>query len=105
MFIAGLVIVLAGAETMLRGASRVAARLRVPPILIGLTVVSIGTTSVFPYIAGPVVWAARQGVPTVEINPDDTTVSGIVDHHLRMSAAEALPELWLRMHPRDPAED
>ena len=40
-----------------------------------------------------------------EINPDDTTVSGIVDHHLRMSAAEALPELWLRMHPRDPAED
>ncbi len=68
-------------------------------------VVSIGTTSVFPYIAGPVVWAARQGVPTVEINPDDTTVSGIVDHQLRMSAAEALPELWLRMHPRDPAED
>ena len=68
-------------------------------------VVSIGTTSVFPYIAGPVVWAARQGVPTVEINPDDTTVSGVVDHRLRMCAAEALPELWRRMHPAEPAED
>ena len=68
-------------------------------------VVSIGTTSVFPYIAGPVVWAARQGVPTVEINPDDTTVSGVVEHRLRMSAAEALPELWRRMHPPEPAED
>lgn len=68
-------------------------------------VVSIGTTSVFPYIAGPVVWAARLGVPTVEINPGDTMVSGLVDHRLRMCAAEALPELWARMHPRDPAED
>ncbi|MDI3514898.1 MAG: NAD-dependent deacetylase [Rhodocyclaceae bacterium] len=68
-------------------------------------VVSIGTTSVFPYIAGPVVWAARQGLPTVEINPGDTMVSGIVDWRLRMCAAEALPELWQRMHPRDPAED
>lgn len=27
-------------------------------------VVSIGTTSVFPYIAGPVLWAARHGVKT-----------------------------------------
>jgi NAD-dependent deacetylase len=68
-------------------------------------VVSIGTTSVFPYIAGPVVWAARAGVPTIEINPGDTTVSAIVDYRLRMGAAEALPELWRRMHPRDPAED
>ena len=68
-------------------------------------VVSIGTTSVFPYIAGPVVWAARRGVPTIEINPGDTAVSRIVDHRLRMRAAEALPELWRRMHPCDPAED
>ncbi len=68
-------------------------------------VVSIGTTSVFPYIAGPVLWAARQGVPTIEINPGDTTVSAIVDHRLRMCAAEALPALWRRMHPAEPAED
>lgn len=67
-------------------------------------VVSIGTSSVFPYIAGPVLWAAHQGVPTVEINPGDTMVSGVVDHHLRMGAAEALPELWRRIHPAEPAE-
>lgn len=44
MFAAGLVVVLAGAEMVLQGASRIAARLRVPPILIGLTVVSVGTS-------------------------------------------------------------
>ncbi|MBN8441976.1 MAG: NAD-dependent deacylase [Thauera sp.] len=68
-------------------------------------IVSIGTTSVFPYIAGPVVWGYRRGVPTVEINPGDTDVSHIVDHRLRMRAAEAMPELWRRMHPAEPAED
>ena len=68
-------------------------------------IVSVGTTSVFPYIAGPVVWGYRTGVPTVEINPGDTDVSPIVDHRLRMRAAEAMPELWRRMHPADPAED
>ena len=68
-------------------------------------VLSVGTSSVFPYIAGPVVWAAQRGVPTVEINPGETPVSALVTHRLRMCAAEALPELWFRMHPRDPAED
>lgn len=68
-------------------------------------VLSVGTSSVFPYIAGPVVWAARQGVPTVEINPGETPVSGLVEHRLRMDAAEAMPALWRLMHPRDPAED
>lgn len=68
-------------------------------------VVSIGTTSVFPYIAGPVVWAWEVGVPTVEINPGDTEVSGIVDHRLRLGAAEAMTALWRRMHPAEPAED
>lgn len=67
-------------------------------------VVSIGTTSVFPYIAGPVMWAAQLGIPTIEINPGDTEVSRYVDLRLRMRAAEALPELWRRMHPPEPAE-
>lgn len=53
-------------------------------------VFSIGTTSVFPYIAGPVVLAQRQGIPTVEINPGDSEVSGIVDLRLRCGAATAL---------------
>ncbi|MCP4634956.1 MAG: calcium/sodium antiporter [Methyloversatilis sp.] len=44
VFAAGLVIVLLGAEMVLRAAARIANRLRVPPILIGLTVVSVGTS-------------------------------------------------------------
>jgi NAD-dependent deacetylase len=67
-------------------------------------VVSIGTTSVFPYISGPVWWAGQVGVPSVEINPGETEVSRIVTHRLRRRAAEALPELWRRLHPADPAE-
>lgn len=53
-------------------------------------VFSIGTTSVFPYIAGPVVDAARSGVPTVEINPGQSEVSAAVRYHLRASAAISL---------------
>ena len=68
-------------------------------------VISIGTSSVFPYIAGPVVWAARKGVPTVEINPGDTEVSRFVSYRLRMTASAALHDLWYRTHPHEPAED
>lgn len=53
-------------------------------------VFSVGTTSVFPYIAEPVVRARRQGVPTVEVNPGESMVSAIVSHRLRVGAAEAL---------------
>ena len=57
-------------------------------------VFSIGTTSVFPYIAGPVEIAARSGWATVEINPAETRVSGIVDVKLSMRAAEAMDAIW-----------
>jgi len=56
-------------------------------------VLSIGTTSVFPYIAGPVEIAASLGVPTIEINPGTTEVSHIVGHRLRASASAALVAL------------
>jgi NAD-dependent deacetylase len=59
-------------------------------------VLTIGTTSVFPYIAGPVVQAAQAGVPTVEINPGDTEVSHLVRHRIRERAAVVLPELLKR---------
>ena len=36
---------------------------------------SVGTTSVFPYIAQPVVMGCRAGALTVEVNPDRTPVS------------------------------
>lgn len=56
-------------------------------------VFSIGTTSVFPYIAAPGIEAARAGLPTVEINPGDSEVSGIVQTRLRLGAAAALQAL------------
>lgn len=63
-------------------------------------VFSIGTTSVFPYIAEPVLWARQQGVPTVEINPGETRVSDYVDYRLRMGAADAMERLRRRLEDR-----
>ena len=57
---------------------------------------SVGTTSVFPYIAMPVVHAARAGIPTVEINPGETEVSPIVSLRIRSGAARALDAIWDR---------
>ncbi len=60
-------------------------------------VFSIGTTSVFPYIARPVVEARMRRTPTVEINPGETVVSEEVDVKLRMRAAEACEAIWARL--------
>jgi len=56
-------------------------------------VISIGTTSVFPYIAEPVLRAARSNTITIEINPGDTEVSHAVRYRLRDRAVTILPEL------------
>ncbi|MDR2166190.1 MAG: NAD-dependent deacylase [Zoogloeaceae bacterium] len=56
-------------------------------------VFSIGTTSVFPYIAQPVVQAIQAGVPTVEINPGRTHLSEHVRYQLPVGAAAALNEI------------
>ena len=56
-------------------------------------VLSIGTTSVFPYIAQPVIAAARRGLPTAEINPGGSEVSHLVRHRIRERAATALQQL------------
>ncbi|MDP3701349.1 MAG: calcium/sodium antiporter [Hylemonella sp.] len=45
VFLGGLVVILVGAEVLLRGAARIAALLRIKPIIIGLTVVSVGTST------------------------------------------------------------
>ncbi|CBL44881.1 NAD-dependent deacetylase 2 [gamma proteobacterium HdN1] len=58
---------------------------------------SIGTTSVFPYIAQPVLDAHYWGAKTVEINPGVTEVSDAVDYKLTLRAAEALPAIWAAM--------
>ncbi|MFO7570293.1 MAG: calcium/sodium antiporter [Smithellaceae bacterium] len=45
LFIVGLVLLIVGAEALVRGASRLAALLGVSPLVIGLTVVALGTSS------------------------------------------------------------
>lgn len=45
VFLAGLVIIVVGGEMLLRGASRLAVMLGIRPIVIGLTIVSIGTST------------------------------------------------------------
>lgn len=53
-------------------------------------VFSVGTTSVFPYIAEPVRMTRYRGGATVEINPGTTEVSAIVDYRVAAGAAAAL---------------
>ncbi len=57
-------------------------------------VVSCGTSSLFPYIAHPVVASRALGRPTIEINPAETIVSELVDVRLRMRASEAMDAIW-----------
>lgn len=64
-------------------------------------VFSIGTTSVFPYIARPVLLAKHNGKPTVEINPGVTLLSGEVDVRLPLGAVEACDALWARLTQSD----
>ncbi len=61
----------------------------------GMDVVfSIGTTSVFPYIASPMLDAARLGIPTVEINLSETAVSHYARYGIRRPAAGVLEAIW-----------
>jgi NAD-dependent deacetylase len=63
-------------------------------------VVSIGTTSVFPYVAAPVHLARSWGAGTVEVNPGETEVSAAVDVRLRCGAADAMESLVAALrHP------
>lgn len=45
IFLGGLVVIVVGAELLLRGSTRIASMLGVKPILIGLTVVAVGTSA------------------------------------------------------------
>lgn len=60
-------------------------------------VFSIGTSSVFPYIVEPVLWAAESAIPTVEINPAATPLSRMVDFYLPCGAAAAMEAVMARL--------
>jgi len=57
-------------------------------------VLSVGTSSVFPYIAEPVLAAAQSGITTIEINPAETEVSAVVRWKFSQPAGELLPN-WV----------
>ncbi|MDR3621276.1 MAG: NAD-dependent deacylase [Paludisphaera borealis] len=57
-------------------------------------VFSIGTSSVFDYIVAPLRTAQAAGKTTVEINPDVTAASGLVDVKIHARAAVALDRIW-----------
>jgi NAD-dependent deacetylase len=57
---------------------------------------SIGTSSLFEYIVEPVRMGREMGIPTVEINPEPTTISSEVDLKIHAAAAPALDLIWER---------
>jgi NAD-dependent deacetylase len=59
-------------------------------------VLSIGTTSVFPYISAPVLDAYHFRKPSVEINPGETDVTEFVTVKVPLGAAAALEAIWTR---------
>ncbi len=62
IFCAGLVLLIAGAELLVKGASRMAASLGISPLVIGLTVVAFGTSSPELAVSVKAVLAGQNGV-------------------------------------------
>ncbi len=56
--------------------------------------ISIGTTSVFPYIVEPMYLARERGAYSVEINPGTTDVSEVANRKIAAGAAETLDAIW-----------
>lgn len=63
----------------------------------------VGTTAVFPYIVLPVQLAPLWGAPSVEVNPEESEVSALVDVRVRAGAAAALDAIWRELAGEPPA--
>ncbi|HNY66065.1 MAG TPA: calcium/sodium antiporter [Deltaproteobacteria bacterium] len=61
-FAAGLVLLIAGAEALVRGSSRLAAAMGVSPLIIGLTVVAFGTSSPEMAVSVKAAYAGQAGI-------------------------------------------
>ena len=68
-------------------------------------ILSVGTTSQFPYIAAPLLEAARRQTPSVEINPTPTPVSHAATYVFREPCAALLDELLLASSTLPPPHD
>jgi NAD-dependent deacetylase len=55
---------------------------------------TIGTSALVQPAASLPLWAQRAGAYVVEVNPQPTPLSDLVDERLREPAARALPRLW-----------
>lgn len=71
-FIAGLIVITIGAEILLKGASKIASLLGIRPIIIGLTVVSIGTS--LPELA--------VGITAIKEGAEDMAIGNIAGTNL-----------------------
>lgn len=60
-------------------------------------VVSIGTSSLFPYITWPVFLANARGRASIEINPQETSISSVVTVKLAMPAVDALAQIVAKL--------
>ncbi len=59
---------------------------------------SIGTTSVFPYIAQPFMNAYYANIPTIEINPVQTNVSEFAGIKINEKAAATMNGIWMALN-------
>ncbi|WP_348303746.1 calcium/sodium antiporter [Methanothrix sp.] len=76
IFFAGLLVLIVGAELIVRGASRLAALLGINPLLIGLTIISIGTS--MPELAVGITAGLQGGGPLAVANIAGTNLANIL---------------------------
>lgn len=92
IFLVGLVVITIGSESLLRGASRIASLLDIHPIVIGLTVVSIGTSLPELFVG---VTAIKDGSPDIVIG--NIAGTNIVNILLILGLSAAIRALPLRL--------
>ena len=63
-------------------------------ILVPFLVFAIGVSSVYSYLARPVLIAKSEGIPTIEIGMQHTELSDVVDFRFRATPTRALELIW-----------
>jgi NAD-dependent deacetylase len=57
-------------------------------------VFAIGVPTMFPYLARPVLLARAAGIPTVEIGPQSSEISEVVDFRFKATTESVLGAIW-----------